>query len=400
MPINHVVLASGAVVAVSVAVATVMAVYESPEFRRYAEDVRRRIAVAFNSMNEGFDPPYREPRFNRPEDADGFFESHRGKGAEPGVDADDETRRKQREELLYWNSIRLEKEKEKNNENENENENEKQGLSRRNSEEKQGLPRPSVTHRGSSFDDFLQPDQTGEHGSFVFNSGADVNNYDGLRRRGEGARGFASAVYANPFADEYNIDNDEIDEDIAHQISPEQHEIMSDIYSATTRDLEERPTPTLEPSTPLVDLAAVALPQHSPMESPATLERELADNEFMSAGQEDRHEAYASIQAWAHESSRDFYSPLPETPVAPISEPELISEDGFSEDFSDGELTPTDSISLAGSGEDVANDTHESEHFENGRLYDVMSESEGMETPASWSEVGSVISESDVPPHR
>ncbi|KAJ9423999.1 hypothetical protein QL093DRAFT_2097951 [Fusarium oxysporum] len=81
---NHVVLASGAVVAVSVAIATTIAILESPEVRRYADDVRRRIAFALHSMGEGIEPPHREPRFNRPEDADGFFESRRGAGAEAG----------------------------------------------------------------------------------------------------------------------------------------------------------------------------------------------------------------------------------------------------------------------------------------------------------------------------
>jgi hypothetical protein len=112
-PANHVVLASGAAVAVSVAVAAAIALYESPELRRYADDVRRRIAIALHSIGDGINPPDRDPLFNRPEDANGFFESRRGEGAEPGVDADEETRRRQREELMYWNSIRLQKEQEK-----------------------------------------------------------------------------------------------------------------------------------------------------------------------------------------------------------------------------------------------------------------------------------------------
>jgi hypothetical protein len=95
--------------AVSVAVATAIAIYESPELRRYADDVRRRIAMALYTVGDGINPPHREPLFNRPEDSEGFLQSRRGPGAEPGVDADDETRRRQREELLYWNSIRMKK---------------------------------------------------------------------------------------------------------------------------------------------------------------------------------------------------------------------------------------------------------------------------------------------------
>jgi hypothetical protein len=327
-------------------------------------------------MGDGITPPARQPRFNRPEDAEGFFESRRGQGAEPGVDADDETRRRQREELLYWNSMRLQQ----------------QGNEKEQQNSSDPPPRPAKLHRGSTFDDFLKPDTTAEDGAYVFNSGADLRDFGGLRRRGEGARGFMSPAYSNPFADEHHIDSDEIQEaQLARQLAPEQSEIMSDIYSATTRDdHEESRSVTLEAISPrpLIDVAQLPAPSQSSL--PATLERELAEDEFMSAGQEDRHDVHATIQAWAQESSRDFYSPLPVTPVAPMSEPDIISE---------GELTPTDSISLAGSGEDIANDAHFSDHDGSGRYMDVMSESEGMATPASWSEVGSVISENDGPMH-
>ncbi|PTB70781.1 hypothetical protein BBK36DRAFT_1155567 [Trichoderma citrinoviride] len=390
MPIaHHVVLASGAVVAVSVAVATFIAIYESPELRQYADDVRRRIAMAFYSIGDGITPPAREPRFNRPEDADGFFESRRGLGAEPGVDADDETRRRQREELLYWNSVRLQQQQDK----------EKQQQPQNSSE---APPRPDkLPRRGSTFDDFLRPDDTAEQGAYVFNSGADVRDFGGLRRRGEGARGFMSPAYSNPFADEHHLDADEIqDAHIAHQLGPEPSE-MSDIYSATTRDDHEERSATLEAISPSPLVDVTPLPSAGSQSPPPTLERELAEDEFMSAGQPDRQDVHATIQAWAQESSRDFYSPtqdssrdfyspLPVTPVAPMSEPDVISE---------GELTPTDSVSLVGSGEDIANDAQISERDSNGRYMDVMSESEGMLTPASWSEVGSVISDNEGPMH-
>ncbi|KAH7150082.1 hypothetical protein B0J13DRAFT_283011 [Dactylonectria estremocensis] len=367
---NHIVLASGAVVAVTVAVATAVAIYESPEVRRYADDVRRRVAFALHSLGDGINPAYREPRFNRPEDAEGFMESRRGLGAEDGVDADEETRRRQREELLYWNSVRLQKEKD------------------REELEGAGQERPALTagrRRGSSFDDFLRQDENAaERGAYVFNTGADARGgTEGLRHRGDGSRGFSS-IYANPFADENHIEIQDLDELEASNISPTRDEV-SDIYSATTRDDDKAP---LSPE-PVVALADVdPTPARSETTTTATLDRELGPDEFMTAGQEDRHEAYASIQAWAQNSSPDFYSPLPVTPTGPFSEPELLS---------DGQLTPTDSVSLVGSADDVANDVQSSQDGETGRYYDVMSESSGMATPASWSEVGSVISESDAP---
>ena len=352
MPVvNHVVLASGAVAAVSVAVAAAMAMYENPELRRYADDIRRRIAVALHSLGDGLTPPERAPRFNRPEAADGFLHSSRGTGAEPGVDADEETRRRQRDELLFWNSQRLKNKRD------------------------ETLPAagPRAGASGSSFDDFLRRDQTAEQGAYVFNTGAGADARrlsSGLRHRGPAPARHADSpsVHASPFADEHGLGSDPV----ARPPASEEH--SSDLYSATTRDNDDAQSNTLSGSPALVDLSPAAA---QPV-SPPTLERQLADDEFMSAGQEDRHEAYASIQAWAQDSSRSFYSPLPATPVAPVSEPEAVS---------DGQLTPTDSVSVIGSGDvDPAGGAQ-------GRAFDVLSESEGMLTPASWSEVGSVVSE-------
>lgn len=367
---NHIVLASGAVVAVSVAVATAVAIIESPEVRRYADDVRRRIAFALHAIGDGVNPPHREPLFNRPEDADGFLQSRNGAAADAGVDADDETRRRQREELLYWNAVMLENQ------------------AKLKKEEDDGETRPALEtrSRGSSFDDFMRQEEGAERGTFVYNTGADTQqNNQGLRHRGDGPRRFA-AIYANPFADEHNIDVSDLDEaEASRHISPTNDEAISDIYSATTRDRDEESPAPLDAT--LINLESAPVRSETP--SSATLERELAEDEYMTAGQEDNNDAYANIQAWAQNSSPDFYSPLPVTPTAPMSEPELLSDDGM--------LTPTDSVSLVGSGDDVANDVQSSRDGETGRYFDVMSESSGMATPASWSEVGSVISESDAP---
>ncbi|KAK1544323.1 hypothetical protein CPAR01_04956 [Colletotrichum paranaense] len=369
--VNNGALASAGIIAVSVAVAAAIAIYESPELQRYANDVRRRIAMALHSLGEGFEPNDRPPMFNRPEDAQGFLES-RG-GAEAGVDADDETRRRQREEILYWNAVALAKK-------------EKERIEAEESGSRE-LPPPGPA-RGRSFDDFLHEDKSGEKGSFVYNTGATTYNDEGLiRRRPEGVRGLNASLYANPFADEHQIDQEDLPVmEEPSSLSPAHDEAVSDIYSATTRDADERPrdiAATIAQMPPLVDVSETS----SQSEKSTTLDRELGADEYMTAGQENREEAYASIQAWAQGSSpSNFYSPLPMSPPVPMSEPELVSE---------GELTPTDSASLAGSGEDVANDAASSRAGDNSRYYDVLSESEGMMTPASWSEVGSVVSESE-----
>ena len=384
-PVNHATLASVGIVVASVAVTAAIAIYEIPEVRRATEDLRRRIAIALHSLGDNFDPN-REPRFNRPEDADGFYQSH-------DVDADEETRRRQREELMYWNLRR--------------------------EEQQRDHPEVQQRSRGSTFDDFLQPDQTGDSGAFVYNTGAnalDAEPSNVLRRRGnvEGVRGLNAAMVTNPFSDEHGIELD----DRTEMLPPTRAEAMSDIYGATPRVLspsvpQVQPIPVQPLATPvasevLFDFEAHNAPSeyatavdedYQDAEEPprvatptttsrsTTIGRELADDEYMTAGQDDRNtaEAYASIQAWAQNSSNTgFYSPLPETPQAPLSDPEVISQ---------GQLTPTDSMSMAGSGVDVANDAVS---VAEGRDYDVMSESDGgVHTPGSWSEVASVVSESE-----
>ena len=378
-PINQAALASAGVIAVSVAVAAAIAVYESPELRRMADDLRRRIAVALHSLGDGVNPSSdRNPVFNRPEDAEGFQQSRGAADNGVGVDADDETRRKQREELLYWNAVLEEK-----------------------TREKGAAPDPSgapllAAKQGSTFDDFLQQDSSAERGTYVFNTGADVRNGDAshLRHRDvEGVRGLKPSVYANPFADENGVDDfDDLPAASAHTLTPGKDEVMSDdIYNATESTLSQDHQSAQSGAELLFDFNDNPPPpvQNRPPEPAPLPERELAQDEFMTAGQQDREDAYASIQAWARSSNPSFYSPLPVSPPTPLSEPELVSN---------GEFTPTDSTSLAGSGEDVGNDATSSHGGENGRYYDIISEDgDGMPTPVSWTEVGSVVSESDGP---
>lgn len=407
MPPNHAALASVGIVAASVAVAAAIAIYEIPEVRRAAEDLRRRIAIALHSLGDNFDPN-REPRFNRPEDAEGFYESH-------DVDADEETRRRQREELMYWNMRR--------------------------EEQQRSQQEPQQRSRGSSFDDFLRPDGAGESGTFVYNTGAsawDADSSNVLRRRGnvEGVRGLNAAILANPFSDEYAIELEDRAQLLAtpHNDNNNSDEAaMSDIYSATPlvlspahTGLEPQPVQPLPVPVPVPSAAATTsevlfdFAAHAPAPSEpdttttttttfnsatsrsATLDHdhdddELAEDEYMTAGQS-ADDAYASIQAWAQHSASSshnhshsnnhaggFYSPLPTTPQAPLSEAELVSE---------GQLTPADSASVVDVGHEMAASVVGGFDDDDD---DEMSETDGgVATPGgSWSEVGSVVSESE-----
>ncbi|KAG6134187.1 hypothetical protein E4U34_002158 [Claviceps purpurea] len=361
MPVPHVVLASGAVVAVSVAVATALAMYENPELRRYADDIRRRVAVTLHSLGNGIHPSERSPMFNRPEDAEGFLQSRGGMGADPGVDADEDTRRRQREELMYWNSMRLQKEEEQANK-----------APAAMAPEKSS--QPVVKTRGTTFNDLLTRDANADKGTYIVNTGAEVRDGGaGLRHRGGG---FLSTMYANPFADENFVGSDEVAAVSATYV-PGKDDRMSDIYSATTRETDDGYTRTLDGSPALIELSSL------PRQSPPTLERQLAADEYMTASQDDGQEAYASIQAWAQDSSLTLYSPLAEMSLGPVSEPEVLSE---------GQLTPTESVSVIGSS-DMESGEHATQEGQ-GRS-DVLSGSAGLLTPVSWSDFGSVVSDND-----
>jgi len=382
---THPAVVSGAIVVISVAVAAAIAVYESPQVRHYAEDVRRRIAIALHSLGDEINPAASpQPRFNRPEDAEGFLQSTGT--ADAGVDADEESRRRQREELMYWNAVHMEKlEKER----------------------KLAGGRPGNKSRGSSFDDFLSQDNTAEKGTYVYNTGADVRGDAEehlIRRRGVHGLNRGS-IYANPFADEHNIETHEERAIDASLISPEvseRYEVMSDLYSAN-----EDPKPAIRSiatainNEQLIDASVpdppVAYPEVADYAPEPTNYTNMTAREYSDA-------AYASIHAWADNANNSFYSPLPTTPRAVTPQPEPAHSRTLSPTFSDpplsvpgsGEATPTDSISLAGSGEEVwaprSGATSEA---------DVMSvDGEGIATPDSWTEVGSVVSENDVAGHH
>jgi hypothetical protein len=391
-----VVVAKGAIIVVSVAVAAAIAVYESPEVRRYAEDVRRRIAIALHSLGDEINPVSQQPRFNRPEDAQGFIQSR----AEPGVDADEETKRRQREELMYWNAIHMEKVQKE----------------RKIAESSSVTERPANKSRGSNFDDFLDEDHTAEKGTYVYNTGADVygDTEEGLTRRRGGVRGLGrGALYANPFADEHHIDNDKqrtIDASLMLPGASEKFEIMSDVYSATDKP-SDKITAILAKEEQLVDISEPAAAES--VSYPAMSETEAmldTENNGFTAGQGQWDSTHASIHAWADNANNNFYSPLSTTPHSATPQQHLtvpgspalstasesISSDTPALDHLSGEATPTDSASLASSGEEVwaprSGATSED---------DVMSvDGEGISTPGSWTEVGSVVSENDVGVHH
>jgi len=365
--------ARAGIIVVSAAVAAAVAFYESPEVRRHADRVRRRVATALHQLGDNINPITHQPMFNHPEDAFAFFQSQEQgvPDGPPGVDADEESRRRQREEIIYWNAVREQRDRQRQVEEE---------AAMRNKEGHVGPSEkcPSTPTRGTSFDDFLKQDRSAaETGAFVFNSGANIwgqHTHGFVHRRGDGTRAADTSIPTgqDSFSDQNGVER-------AATPTP------TDIYSATTHDIEAMLANHPEASITAVD-----------DEELAALARQLAVNESSAnAGSNTNVDrAFANVQAWARDSQPAFYSPLPMTPVASMSEPSIVSS---FEGHEDGQATPTDSASIADSGVEV--DSHPSETVspvgDGARPFDVISESEGMATPASWSEVGSVVSEEE-----
>jgi hypothetical protein len=297
-------------------------------------------------------------------------------GAAPGVDADEESKKRQREELMYWNAVRLEKQEKE------------RKLAERNPEKT-----AANKSRGSSFDDFLQEDRMAEKGTYVYNTGTNIHGAeDGLRNRG--LRGLnRGSVYASPFDAEHNIDMSEqraIDADL---MSPEPSEKFDsgseDLYYASPRPMRSRGTTVAMEAEQLVDTSE---PVPDPPVSYPTME-DLHDSINYTNMSARGDSAYASIHTWSDDANHSFYSPLGAPPQ--YEEAALVPGSPF---FSDppesvpGDITPTDSMSVADAAENVW--APRSEAMSEA---DVMSvDGDGISTPGSWTEVGSVASENDV----
>jgi hypothetical protein len=85
---------------------------------------------------------------------------------------------------MYWNAIRTEKL-------------EKERKLREKEEEN-----PASKSRSPSFDDFLQEDKSAERGTYVYNTGADVNHEPEVGLRNRGVRGLnVGSIYSNGESD-------------------------------------------------------------------------------------------------------------------------------------------------------------------------------------------------------
>lgn len=410
---------TGAIIAISVIAAAAFAVYESPEVRQFAEDLRRRFAQSLHSMGDNVDPSERrrrqeqeqqgQPLFNRPEDAEGVLN---GGG---GVDADEASRRRQMEEFAYWNHLREQQQAE---------------ASQSVKTESESAEGKSKRTRSSSFGNFLQQDEGACQGTYILSSAVEPAQTENLVQRRVGRGIDRGAIFADPFGDEHGIElGERADAGWGGQsqqdksrvlIAPGRDEVVSvasemeseDLYGAddnrirtavgvaaaagvgiaivgitTDADVPVQVTEMLIDTSEPLEVATSA-PEMQAFDQEE--EAQYATPAQYPQSEANELDAYAAIHAWADNAHTEgFYSPLPTTPTVlsetsegdfgSVSDAVVEGEGSGSED-GDGVATPrtVDSLSVVG-----------------GEAWESASESEdgsGRSTPGSWTEVGSVVS--------
>ncbi|POS87617.1 hypothetical protein EPUL_001616 [Erysiphe pulchra] len=352
---------SGAIVVASLAFATALAIYESPQARQLAEDVRRKLAIALYALGDEINPKPNEeqPRFNRPEDAEGFLKSEASLGM--NGEADEDAKRRQREELLYWNAVKLcQEEKER-------------GIEELNQlcEYQHGSETYRLKHENSNMSD---------QETCVYTSGTDQIQETESKLRNRGRK--SSIGDANPFNDKYHIDTDSDSTKDNSFIIPNfasSQDVISDIYDATEAGDHDSDEQNAEENI------------HNLTSTNVTLAQDI----------------YASIHAWAesaHSSSNlnmnegsTCISPKPTSDDQNNIDSESLStgHDIMSHTSFGGEFTPTDTGSIVCSSEGtlweersiVPSDTE---------IVDAMSLTGESSITGTWSEIESVVSENDL----
>jgi len=350
-------IVSGIIILSSVLLAAGFAVYDNPQVREWADQTRRKIALVLHSLG------------------DEIATTPAAASAE-NVEDEDERRRQARQELMERNR--------------------REWVEKRQFEQQQ----EKETRFGKTlFDDFLAQDRDNpDKGTLVYSSssmllGSANNDHSEIRHRSEGLRGLdAGMSCGNPFIDENEeatqmlFDRDLIGVD-------EDEKVANTRDSSVTLGHEDQDLNTSShvDDVTVANSLSVEEMQHESMTSHETdseaLSRSISNASSHSATQE--QSAYYTSDNWNPGNGPAFYSPLPMTPTSsrPHSNNATALHDG------ENILTPTDSISLAGSGEDVGAVL--------GSDVDILSDDGiGASTPDSWTEVGSIVSEGDGVHHQ
>ncbi|RKF55851.1 hypothetical protein OnM2_086005 [Erysiphe neolycopersici] len=347
----------GVIVVASLAFATALAIYESPQARQLAEDVRRKLAVALYKLGDEINPKpdEKQPRFNRPEDAEGFLKSEASQGMDG--EADDDAKRRQREELLYWNAVKLAQE-----------EKERAIAQLHQTYEDQNGPETYGLKQENS--------NTSDQETCVYTSGTNQVQKTESNLRNRGIK--SSIGDTDPYNDKYHGETESDNSFIISKYASSQG-VVSDIYDAT-------------------EAGDLDFDEHNAEEN---------FNSLASSNVTKAQNIHASIHAWAESAQsgsnlnmNDRSSSM--SPKPTLSDQSNIDFESLSTGHDiqshmsfDGDLTPTDTGSIVCSSEGtlwegqsiVPSDTE---------IVDDMSATGESSIAGTWSEVDSVVSENDL----
>ncbi|CAE7027519.1 hypothetical protein PTTW11_04261 [Pyrenophora teres f. teres] len=357
-------LTSGLIIAASVIVAAGIAIYESPQVRAWADQTRRKIAVALHSLGDDIQP-------RRPSESSDDFEERKRRRDELVRRNRNELIRRAREEGI---AVDLDE------------------LARIGTENAEAAAKRSTADRTKSFDDMVSSDGTLKN--TTTSTGTETPKGD-VRKRG--AAGFAAgaaaaAAMANPFSDDQTLlDNDDQNE------APSPKTFTYSETSARESTATIQPVaPSTPPTATLVDLTPS--PETPCPTRPSAEETDQAAQSFYSftsshaslpplipaaaAVFEEEEPEHVSTGTLTPRSERSTTmaatSPLssltPSSPRAPSSVVDMFSmqndtdHDARSEIFSEGGFTDA---------------------FSEGGFSEFEDERRGVMTPNSWTDVGS-----------
>ncbi|KKZ65300.1 hypothetical protein EMCG_08816 [[Emmonsia] crescens] len=352
-------LAKGLVITVTILLAAGFAVYENPQVKQWVRNSRRRIAIALHSLGDEINPQERSTDRRRSTE-DISMSEELGEEAEA-------RRQKARQEILRRASI-LEARKNK-----------------------------SSSGSVSSFDDLVDKDgrlkaqskqskqsqqpSPKEGESQAQASGVEVTNSDTIHLRSGAISDLSKSI-----------------SDLAPKISPEHRQAILDTIdrdrTCTTLHSE---TSSNHPSESLVDLTPTS-------EYPGMDFTQSEHSEIQSQGQGQREEptsqsSYFSLASSQHTEDGDpdfYYARPPQTDqntTAP-NPPQHESENPFADQQGSHTIQSVSSApSVTSSFSHIQNDPFDP--MSDGTLSDLESIQDGTHTPASWSEVGSVVSSND-----
>ncbi|MCJ1474478.1 hypothetical protein MMC13_003136 [Lambiella insularis] len=330
-------LAKGIIFSISILLAAGFAVYENPQVRQWVDETRHKIAIALHNLGDEINPP-RSPRRSSTD------ASTREDISPEAV----ERRRRAREEILERGRVMEERRR----------------------------ARSGQTSGGGSFDDLVDEEgklKTAATNNATTTAAETIVDEEGLRKRNtavaEEALGAAmGAMIADPFADEKHMDFETRDISPADATGQQSRESTNTIPGSPPTSISVPQQPEEEQLLINTEVASNHSSELLVDLTPTTSHSSAHDDLSELSPQVPQNLGFYSVNEWAENSTASFHSPP-------------HSEAGYEEHNQSGQ---------------AVSDTGTGEHVEGMSDVDMISEAgDGLYTPSSWTEVGSVVSEED-----